>query len=60
MTLQNVYKPASLALIYLLLSACAAISPEKCKTADWFNLGYSDGQSGYKRNRINEYRQTCA
>ena len=60
MTLSTLYKTASLAVIYLSLSACAAISPEKCKTADWYNLGYSDGQSGYKRSRVNDYRQTCA
>ena len=60
MSLNLIFKIALLIVIYFSLSACAAISPEKCKTADWYNLGYSDGQNGAKRDRVNDYTQACA
>lgn len=51
---------ALLVCLFILLQGCAAISPEQCQTADWYNLGYGDGQSGHKRDRVNDYRQECA
>lgn len=60
MTILSALKTTPLIFVYLTLNGCAAISPEKCKTADWYNLGFSDGQSGLKRDRVNDYSQACA
>ncbi len=56
----NKLKLVLLVSITLLLQACASISPDECQTADWYNLGYGDGQSGYKRDRVNDYAQECS
>jgi Protein of unknown function (DUF2799) len=42
------------------LSGCASLSEEECKTADWRRLGYNDGAAGYAESRIAEHTEACA
>jgi hypothetical protein len=44
----------------MLLSSCASLSPEQCKTADWRQIGFSDGASGTLAGRINDHAKACA
>lgn len=46
--------------ILTLLSGCASMSPDECKTADWYQVGYQDGQQGKNPNIINDYSKDCA
>lgn len=41
-----------------LLSGCAAMSVEQCKTANWFNVGEKDGSAGYE-SRLDKYYSSC-
>lgn len=50
-------KATVLALTFLLYS-CATLNEEECLTADWYQLGLSDGRLGYA-NRINSHRKAC-
>ncbi len=42
-----------------LLSGCASMSPEECKTADWYNVGYQNGLNGNPPSIINSYTEDC-
>ncbi|MBM7073613.1 DUF2799 domain-containing protein [Shewanella sp. 202IG2-18] len=50
----------SLSIICLILSGCQTISPEECKSADWYNRGINDGSDGLKRSILQSYTQECA
>ncbi|MGL5145257.1 MAG: DUF2799 domain-containing protein [Acinetobacter junii] len=41
-----------------LLSGCAAMSVEQCKTANWFNVGEKDGSAG-RESRLDQYYSSC-
>lgn len=43
----------------LLLSSCAALSPEECATADWYGLGVKDGSRG-RADRAADYFESCS
>ena len=43
----------------LLLSGCAAMTPEECKVADWGRVGYADGARGLTE-RLASYSEACA
>ena len=49
-----------LILLPIALAGCSSMSPERCQTADWYNQGFSDGQKGHQRDKVNDYRQDCA
>jgi len=42
------------------LSGCASLNKEECLQADWYNIGYHDGESGYKISRLSDHQQACA
>lgn len=42
-----------------LLSGCASMSPDECKTANWYKVGYQDGRDGNDPNVINSYTEDC-
>jgi len=44
----------------LMLTGCASLSKEECLNANWYSIGFSDGVNGYKANRQNRHRKTCA
>ena len=33
---------------------------DECLTADWYNIGYEDGASGYQTARIAQHRKSCS
>lgn len=43
-----------------LLSGCATMSEDECRTADWRMIGYEDGVAGLSAVRIGEHRKACA
>ena len=42
------------------LSGCASLSEQECRTADWRMIGYEDGVVGRQAGRLGEHRQACA
>lgn len=48
------------AFLILLTSACATMSEDECRTADWHAIGFEDGTRGLTPDQIGERRQTCA
>lgn len=42
------------------LSGCATMSAEECVSADWYQVGVSDGAEGRSTQRIEQHRQACA
>ncbi len=46
-------------MILLLVSGCASISKEECKTGDWNGIGFKDGSAGKKIARIQGYIEEC-
>lgn len=52
--------PAGLSLLAaLLLTGCAAMSVEECRTADWREQGERDALAGYPRARLADVREAC-
>jgi len=49
-----------LPLLVLLLSGCATLSEDQCRTVDWRDLGVRDGRNGYTQNRLAEHHEACA
>ncbi|MCH7336763.1 DUF2799 domain-containing protein [Acinetobacter sp. NIPH 2699] len=47
-----------LSMLTVLLSGCAAMSVEQCKTANWFNVGEKDGSAGHE-SRLDKYYSSC-
>ena len=47
-------------IVLLLLAACASLSPEQCRNADWRQIGYADGVNGLPGSRIQEHASACA
>lgn len=44
----------------LLLTGCASLSENQCRTADWESIGYQDGSNGYDAGRISRHSEACA
>lgn len=47
-----------LSTLAMLLSGCAAMSIEQCKTANWLSVGEKDGSAGYE-SRLDKYYSAC-
>jgi hypothetical protein len=47
-------------LILLLLSACATLNEQECRSGDWAAVGYRDGQNGRPASRLDEHRKACS
>lgn len=45
--------------VSVLLTSCATLEPEECKTADWMKLGYSDAMNG-SSVMLGDYGKDCA
>lgn len=43
-----------------LLSACASLTDDECRVADWYQIGVSDGAEGRGTDRIEDHRRACA
>jgi hypothetical protein len=44
----------------LVLSGCASLSEQECRTADWRMIGYEDGVTGRQAGRLADHREACA
>lgn len=44
----------------LLLTGCASLSEQECRTADWRMIGYEDGVVGRQARRLAAHREACA
>lgn len=42
------------------MAACASLSPEQCRNADWRQIGYADGIDGQPGSRIQGHASACA
>lgn len=49
----------SILLLSLLLGGCETLSKKECLTADWSELGYRDGASGFPRSRAEDHDKAC-
>jgi hypothetical protein len=57
----NIFKLVGLpALAGLLLSGCATMYEQECKTADWEAVGYADGYTAKPAVHSETYRKVCA
>ncbi len=56
----HIAKIALLLFFSLFIASCASLSKEECLGGDWFNIGYSDGQSGLRISQLSEHREACA
>lgn len=43
----------------LVLSACATLNEDECKTVDWRQLGDIDGSQGHQSTRIAQHSKAC-
>jgi hypothetical protein len=48
-----------LPLLLLALTGCATMNENECLTADWREIGRSDGRAGYPQARLAEHREAC-
>ena len=46
--------------LLIALSGCASMSPEECRTANWYEQGMRDGIQGQPRSYVEEHREACA
>ena len=44
---------------FAIISGCASLSEEECRTADWQRLGFKDGATGHSDSRIAEHVEAC-
>ena len=44
----------------LLLSGCASLDRDECKSADWYAIGLEDGARGRAVERLGDHRKACA
>ena len=46
--------------LLVLLSGCATLNEDECMTADWYEIGYSDGTKGQPYNYVEKHRKACS
>lgn len=46
-------------LLLIVLSACATLNEDECRTANWQDIGRHDGRAGYTSARLAEHREAC-
>jgi Protein of unknown function (DUF2799) len=51
---------ARLSIAALILSGCASMSANECRTVDWRTVGYEDGAAGRAGDHIAQHRKACA
>jgi hypothetical protein len=44
----------------MLAAACASMSEDQCRRADWLEQGRRDGAAGYIEGRLGEHNKACA
>lgn len=43
-----------------IVSSCATLDKNECRTANWETIGYEDGTRGHPASRIGKHRTACA
>jgi len=44
---------------FSLLSGCATLNEQECRSADWHRLGIKDGQQGEPASLLDEHKEAC-
>ncbi|MBF4498437.1 DUF2799 domain-containing protein [Vibrio vulnificus] len=52
-------KTLLLFLLPFVLTACSSMSPEECRSANWQQIGYLEGQNGVNPTVISDYVKDC-
>ena len=42
------------------LASCETLTPEECRSADWYQIGLADGAEGRGTDRLEAHRRACA
>lgn len=56
----NYLRITPLLLVVAVLSACAPMTPQECKTANWFDVGLRDGREGEPMSMLDDRTKACA
>jgi len=46
--------------VAIVLTGCAAMSEEECRTANWNEQGVRDAMAGHSRARLEDLREACS
>ena len=57
---KSVIKISLLVLALPLLTSCATMSEDECRSADWHLIGFGDGANGYVVSRIASHQKACS
>ena len=59
-TMMNTLRTGLLLLVAMSFAACASMSEDECRTADWRTIGYEDGAAGASATALGHRREACA
>jgi hypothetical protein len=59
-TMMNTLRTGLLSLVAISCAACASMSEDECRTADWRTIGYEDGAAGASATALGPRREACA
>lgn len=51
---------SALLALLVLLAGCVSMSEQECRSADWYKLGYRDGDSYGLRPQVDAYAAQCS
>ncbi len=54
------YSTFTLLTCFVLLTGCATLSENECRSANWYRLGAKDGQKGEPVGLLDEHKESCA
>ena len=46
-------------LVPVFLGACSTLSRETCEARDWYQVGFQDGEQGYRAERLSDHQKAC-
>jgi hypothetical protein len=55
-----VLRAAAMLAALLALASCETLTPDECRSADWYQIGVADGAEGRGTDRIELHRRACA
>ena len=58
--MKSMIKSVCLVLLSVLMVGCATLNEDECVTADWYEIGYSDGVKGQPDSYLEKHRKACA
>ena len=54
--MKSMIKSVCLVLLSVLMVGCATLNEDECVTADWYEIGYSDGVKGQPDSYLEKHR----